>query len=131
MKRLREPCLIRIRDVIVPGNHGFGTEGALGTRDSAARAPAELVLLSEPCTSLVRTSHDCELVGSPVASAVRLKRELWERGTRSQQSHACRLSCRSDDAARLVTSPLRHEFARDVCGTRTAPAPICVVVLQS
>jgi len=96
--------LIRIRDVIVPGNHGFGTEGALGTRDSAARAPAELVLLSEPCTSLLRTSHDCELVGSPVASAVRLTRELWERGTRSQQSNACRSSCRSDDAAHLVTS---------------------------
>jgi len=88
----------------VPGNHGFGTEGALGTRDSAVRAPAELVLLSEPCTSLLRTSHDCELVGSPVASAVRLKRELWERGTRSQQSNACRSSCRSDDAAHLVTS---------------------------
>jgi len=122
---------MRIRDVIVPGNHGFGTEGALGTRDSAVRAPAELVLLSEPCTSLLRTSHDCELVGSPVASAVRLKRELWERGTRSQQSNACRSSCRSDDAVRLATSPLRHELARDVCGTRTAPAPICVVVLQS
>ena len=67
-----------MRDVIVPGNHGFGTEGALGTRDSAVRAPAELVLLSEPCTSLLRTSHDCELLCSPVASAVRLKRELWE-----------------------------------------------------
>ena len=58
------------------GNHGFGTEGALGTRDSAARAPAELVLLREPCSRLRRTSHGSELLGSPVASAVRLKREL-------------------------------------------------------
>ena len=64
--------------MIVPGNHGFGTEGALGTRDSAAWAPAELVLLSEPRTSVLRTSHVCELLCSPVASAVRLKCELWE-----------------------------------------------------
>ena len=131
MKRLREPCLIRIRDVIVPGNHGFGTEGALGTRDSAARAPAELVFSEnlaadpeEPHTALSFLAVPLRL---PLDCSVSFENE--EPGV----SRAMLADHHAAATMRHTSSPhaLRHEFSRNNYNTRTAPAPICVVVLQS